>query len=237
MGVRCIDLRVGEGLKLRHGKVELTGNLGDIVKVMDEFLAAHPSETIMFQAKWDNEPYSDENRSRTATEVAKLLQNYPRALIRSSQPKLSECEGKMVLFNDNGQGAWAPESVPFAVNVEGEGDLDRQWDGMKKTVEQMQSCSNIQDGRFCDLWCCAESLHNWSDPLDVITGKKEVTRPQTFADRVNPQLFRWLTTHRCGAEDAQRRSGRLGRVNVDFAERNLVHEIVLWNFDNGFLSF
>lgn len=53
-GVRYVDLRVGEGKRMRHGKVELRGELGDCLNEIDYFLKENSSEAVLVHIMWDH---------------------------------------------------------------------------------------------------------------------------------------------------------------------------------------
>ncbi|KAG9571061.1 hypothetical protein KCU71_g731, partial [Aureobasidium melanogenum] len=209
MGVRSFDFRVGPGLQLRHGLVELKGNLSDLVTVMSKWLDEHDHETILFQAKWDQEPYTDENRQSAATEVNNLLSNYPRAMVQTEQPRLSDCVGRLVLYNDNGIGAWKPATFsPPPVNNTKSGEVEQHCEGVIFTLESMLSQLDVENKLFMDVWCNAESLSkSWR------TGNK----PVVFAEHLKPILLSWLTDHRGGIHNEGRKA-RLGRINLDFVD-------------------
>lgn len=226
MGVRSIDLRVGSRLRLRHGKADLNGELGAVAKVMSEFLDSHSGETIMFQAKWDwwDDTHPNSEQNGTPGKVKELVQSYPRGLVLDSQPKLSECIGKMVLFNDDGTGAWQPK-LGAGNWPEGQGNDDREklWDEVQKRLAWVPTNTNLEDGLWWGVSCCSQTLDRWGSWFKVSTGQLEVTRPFKFAEYVNPRALDWLIDNRS--------PGRLGRVTMDFAEAGLVHELVLRNFD------
>ncbi|MCJ1387872.1 hypothetical protein MMC18_000715 [Xylographa bjoerkii] len=237
MGVRSIDLRVGKDNTLRHGKVQLTGKLDDVLGEMDHFLADHPSETILFQAKWDDEPYSEDNKAMAAKNVVAALGKYRRAMVQGTQPKLSECVGKMVWYSDDSLGGtWAPMLAdPGKITNQGSGDVEIQASRVKQQAAAFLDHLDIKDGKYCDIWVSSQTLDNWNNWVKVITGQLEVTRPGVMAAYVNPKMYEWLSQNRRGRQDRQARKGRLGRVIVDYAEYTLVHEVVQWNFDGGFL--
>lgn len=233
MGVRSIDLRVGKGLGLRHGKATLTGNVRDILHIMNEWLDQHPNETIMFQAKWD---YWEEDRhpdqELAPEQINDLIRNeFPaRGLVLDQQPKLSECIGKMVLFNDNGSGAFSLKG-PEAPRTELPEDFDvieRHWVHVQNVLEwALQSSSSASPVDYYEIPCAQQSLDklenlNFSNFFSNVTN---VRRPVDFAENINPRLSGWLleNIHRKG-------EARLGRVYMDFVEPGLVKNVLFWNF-------
>ncbi|GIJ92587.1 hypothetical protein Asppvi_001865 [Aspergillus pseudoviridinutans] len=233
MGVRSIDLRIGKDLVLRHGKVTLQGHLRDALHTMHEWLDQHPNETIMFQAKWDywgddRQPDQDKAPGQVNDMIRKEFS--ARGLVLDQQPKLSECIGKMVLFNDNGAGAF-PLKGPEAPRTDLPGDMDvidAHWVHIQRVLEwALGTSSPANQGDYYEIPCAQQSL----DKLENLTLDNlwnditNVKRPIDFANVINPRLCDWLlgNIHRRG-------EGRLGRVYVDFANPDLVKAILLWNF-------
>ncbi|KAI9772608.1 MAG: hypothetical protein M1839_002421 [Geoglossum umbratile] len=224
MGVRCFDLRIGVGLHLRHGLVPLSGYLRDVLNVMSQFLDAHPSETIMFQAKRDQN--GAPGAESAPHEVRELVRSYPRGQVLDAQPTLADCIGKMVLYHDGGVGAWKPcESDGVRPTGQGRNDLEERWDQVQKHLEWVTTNRKIDDGLWWTVSCAAETISRWNteSKLKVVIGLVEITRPFAFANYLIPLTLDWLVHHRG--------QGTLGRVELDFASDQIVHEILLWNFD------
>ncbi|KAJ5175566.1 uncharacterized protein N7482_001443 [Penicillium canariense] len=233
MGVRSIDLRIGKDLGLRHGKVTLQGNLRDALHIMSEWLDNHPNETIMFQAKWDY--WGDDrqpDQDHAPGQVNDLIQKefWARGLVLDQQPKLSECIGKMVLFNDNGAGAF-PLKGPEAPRTELSADMDvidAHWIHVQRVLEwASRTSSPANQGEYYEIPCAQQSLDKLENlSLNNLWGNiTSVKRPIDFATVINLRLHDWLLRNIHG-----RGEGRLGRVYVDFAEPNLVKATLLWNF-------
>lgn len=228
MGVRSLDFRLGGSGKLRHGKAELFGELRDVLGTMAAFLDAHPNETIMFQAKWDLWDGTDPPPTDAGTPefVRSMIQEYPRGLVLTVQPKLSDCVGKMVLFNDDGKGAWSPKNggdVKWPAGGQGNNDVTKFWDEVGKNLAFVPTNTDIHDGVWYNISLCSQTLDNWANWAPVISGQLEVTRPFKFSEYVNPRALNWLKE--------RPQPGRFGRIVMDFAEHELVHEVVLRNFD------
>lgn len=235
MGIRSIDLRIGKQLRMRHGLIELVGHVRDVLRVMSEFLDAHPQETIMFQAKWDywqDDRQPDEDLAPGQLKDLINTEFSARGLILMEQPALSECIGKMVLFHDGGKGAWEPkESAVPCLDRDKYGnlpDVEGHWRSLQMALDFIPQQRDVYDGKYYQVPCASQSLDrldnhknmSWKECWDALW---KITRPCTYADYINPRVFNWMRDNRD--------KGRLGRVMLDFAEPVLVQEIILWNFD------
>ena len=99
-GVRYLDFRYGDDLRMRHGQMELPGTLPECLKVVSDFLDAHPQETVVVMAKWDkwafitndkfNEPYS------VHTAADKAFTDLTRFQDVASKPQLKNVRGKFI---------------------------------------------------------------------------------------------------------------------------------------------
>ena len=54
-GIRLLDFRVEFNGKLSHGVARLNGNLYEEIRVVANFLEAHPGETVLVSVKWELE--------------------------------------------------------------------------------------------------------------------------------------------------------------------------------------
>lgn len=107
-GIRYIDLRVGEGWTMRHGRVGLPGTLFTVLAVIQDFLRGNPSETVLLQVKWDHESFLTGERKpdppNFARDLAGILANIFGEYLDVARevPTLSQARGKLVLANDRG---------------------------------------------------------------------------------------------------------------------------------------
>jgi len=109
-GVRCIDLRIGDGWTLRHGRVGLPGIIFTACAGIRDFLKANPSETVLLQAKWDLESFLTSNRKpeppnfgRDLRDVLKNIFGDYIDLKEQESPTLGQARGKVVLCNERSQ--------------------------------------------------------------------------------------------------------------------------------------
>ncbi|KAK6338327.1 hypothetical protein TWF730_002390 [Orbilia blumenaviensis] len=108
-GARFLDLRYGDDLKMRHGQIELPGNLRECIRVVTDFLDTHPRETVVVIAKWDKWGYGNNEEfvedEGTRAQVTRLFADSPRFLDTSTVPTLRECRGKFIRKLE-GRGNW-----------------------------------------------------------------------------------------------------------------------------------
>ncbi|KAF7347074.1 PLC-like phosphodiesterase [Mycena venus] len=85
LGVRFVDLRVGTGMKMVHGRSDLTRDLWGVMDELTGFLRDHPSETVIVSVKW-----SERRLWGNSTAVG--------TLVHTTIPTLDEVRGKMILL-------------------------------------------------------------------------------------------------------------------------------------------
>ena len=95
-GVRFFDIRLGfkKGkLGIYHGFLYQKVTFDDVIKVCKDFLAAHPTETILMSIK-------HEHGDSVTTAVVEKIQEEPSLwYTANSNPTLGQVRGKIVLFN------------------------------------------------------------------------------------------------------------------------------------------
>jgi hypothetical protein len=107
-GIRYLDFRYGKDLRMRHGQLKLPGTLGECVKVVADFLASHPNETVIVMAKWDvwdfitDAGHDEPDETREAAN--KVFKDLGCFWDFTTIPKLQECRGK-ILRKREGAGA------------------------------------------------------------------------------------------------------------------------------------
>lgn len=109
-GVRYIDLRIGEGWTLRHGRVGLPGTIFTAGAGIRDFLKTKPSETVLLQTKWDQDSFLNGNRKtdppnfgRGLRDVLKNIFSDYVDLKKQEWPTLGQARGKVVLCNERSQ--------------------------------------------------------------------------------------------------------------------------------------
>ncbi|MGW8766443.1 phosphatidylinositol-specific phospholipase C [Streptomyces sp. NPDC055815] len=104
-GVRFLDVRcrvTGGSFAIHHGASYQNMMFGDVLVACRDFLAAHPSETVLMRVKQE---YSEESDATFRAVFDDYLDNRGwRSLFRigDSLPLLGEARGRVVLLADNG---------------------------------------------------------------------------------------------------------------------------------------
>lgn len=141
-GVRYIDLRLGEGWTLRHGRVGLPGTIFTVGAAIRDFLKANPSETVLLQAKWDHESFLTGNRKpeppNLGCDLREVLKNIFGDYVDLQQhasPTLGQARGKVVLCNERSQ------FHGRGLAVQASSDLQAIWDndGIKGVLKAPDS--------------------------------------------------------------------------------------------------
>ena len=99
-GVRYFDFRYGDDLRMRHGQLELPGKLPECLKIVSDFLGAHPQETIIVMAKWDKWAFITNagfDEPKTVRETAdKAFTDLTCFQDVTSTPQLKNVRGKII---------------------------------------------------------------------------------------------------------------------------------------------
>ncbi|MEU9864263.1 phosphatidylinositol-specific phospholipase C [Streptomyces sp. NPDC047971] len=104
-GIRFLDIRcrvTGGSFAIHHGASYQKMMFGDVLIACRDFLAAHPSETVLMRVKQE---YSSDSDATFRAIFDDYLNNRGwRSLIRigDTVPTLGEARGKVVLIADNG---------------------------------------------------------------------------------------------------------------------------------------
>ena len=104
-GIRFLDVRcriTGDSFAIHHGAFYQNLMFGDVLIACRDFLAAHPSETVLMRVKQE---YSQESDAAFRRIFDIYLDNKgwrPLFCIGDGLPTLGEARGKVVLIGDNG---------------------------------------------------------------------------------------------------------------------------------------
>ncbi|MGW2018692.1 phosphatidylinositol-specific phospholipase C [Streptomyces sp. NPDC001927] len=104
-GIRFLDVRcrvTGGSFAIHHGASYQNMMFGDVLIACRDFLAAHPSETVLMRVKQE---YSSDSDATFGAVFTDYLDNRGwRSLFRigDTVPTLGEARGKVVLIADNG---------------------------------------------------------------------------------------------------------------------------------------
>ncbi|MCJ0873633.1 phosphatidylinositol-specific phospholipase C [Streptomyces sp. AP-93] len=195
-GIRFLDVRcrvTGGSFAIHHGAYYQNLMFGDVLAACWNFLAAHPSETVLMRLKQE---YSEENNATFRAVFDDYLNNRgwsPLFKIADSLPTLGQVRGKVLLLPDNG-------GLPGGLRY-GDGNVfDIQDDYMAEPFAKRGKIENHfrkavqQPGRF---------FMNYTSTAAALP-------PRWNSDRLNPQVHAFVD----GSELAGRTG--LGIVPMDF---------------------
>lgn len=229
MGVRAFDFRLGPGLHLRHGRMALTQSLPDTLQVIHNFLAEHPHESVLIQAKWNmkelimGKPLPPPADLRHQIEA--LFFSYSSAYTSILPPTLDSAGGKMLLKGGEGErGLLRPQKHFSSAPIAAAEPRERRWREVDQTLDWIIYNGDTTDGIWYNVGLCDFYVaNNWKD---VLTGSKAaLIYPREFAEYENPRLIKYLD-EKC----SRSRRYRLGAVKMDFVYEELVQKLILTNF-------
>lgn len=229
-GYRYLDIRLGadgERLKLMHGFTnckegplpwDKTLYLESVIDQCAGFLAAHPTECILFAVKQE---HGEESTEEFAALLDSAFQPYSEYLLETDTiPLLSEARGKIVLFRRYGEadGSGTPAGIPL---------LWKNQDGTAFITPTYEDADNfsytlrVQDRYEYDIetkWAAFnEGLGGGDLCLDFLStkGKLAYGHPYWFARTLNKRLLQ--------ADLRKAESGAV--IIVDFADAVLAEKI------------
>ncbi|MET9436238.1 phosphatidylinositol-specific phospholipase C [Streptomyces sp. NPDC006551] len=103
-GIRFLDVRcrvTGDSLAIHHGAYYQNLMFGDILVACRDFLAAHPSETVLMRVKQEYSEDSDATFRRIFDHYLDVRGWRPLFRIGDGLPSLGEARGRVVLLADN----------------------------------------------------------------------------------------------------------------------------------------
>lgn len=104
-GIRFLDIRcrvTGDSFAIHHGAFYQNQMFGDVLIACRDFLAAHPSETVLMRVKQEYSEDSDATFRRIFDLYLDAKGWRPLFRIGDGLPTLGEARGKVVLLADNG---------------------------------------------------------------------------------------------------------------------------------------
>ncbi|WP_123453963.1 phosphatidylinositol-specific phospholipase C [Streptomyces sp. PanSC19] len=104
-GVRFLDVRcrvTGGSLAIHHGASYQNMMFGDVLVACRDFLAAHPSETVLMRVKQEYSEESDATFRAVFDDYLDRRGWRPLFRIGDALPLLGEARGRVVLLADNG---------------------------------------------------------------------------------------------------------------------------------------
>ncbi|KAF3187370.1 hypothetical protein TWF788_002288 [Orbilia oligospora] len=220
-GIRFFDLRVGSAsdpLKLRHGMLELEGRAGDVFKNFQDFLATHPSETVLCSIKWDYEGSGQPSDFESILESLFNDGNHGNWYTSTTLPKLDDARGKIVLLRRYSG------NLGFYMDVSNNTPDHTDSTGQFR-VQDLYSPSTLPNGtpNYNRKWNVVESFLNShqsfnSSQLSLnflsavnIEGINVIYKPAVWANEINARMQTWLDT-------IESQTANLGIVAMDFPD-------------------
>ncbi|MEV8456429.1 phosphatidylinositol-specific phospholipase C [Streptomyces sp. NPDC052095] len=209
-GIRFLDVRcriTGGSFAIHHGASYQNLMFGDVLGACWDFLAAHPTETVLMRVKQE---YSEESDAAFRAVFDDYLDNRgwrPLFRIGSSLPSLGEARGKVVLLADNGGLPGVRYADPELFDIQDD-YMAEPFAKYPKIEDQFRRAAGQPGKLFMNYVSTAALLP-----------------PRWNADRLNPQVHSFLD----GAE-ASGWTG-LGIVPLDFpaTRSGLVESLIRHN--------
>ena len=177
-GIRCLDFRYGDDLRMRHGQVELPGKLPECLQIVSVFLDAHPQETVIVMAKWDkwgfitNEGIREPDATRTAAD--KAFTNLTRFQDVTSTPRLKDVRGKIIRKKDGSSTQGLDFDAAKRDSMYSKPTYNRPQYQLSKDLSSEENTWAERLYAISGVWAQAEHRLNWI--RDV--------RPQALAEAV-----------------------------------------------------
>ena len=186
-GLRVFDMRTrhkDNKLRMHHGIIDQPTYFDDVLRDIDAFLAANPTETVLFRLKATNS--SGNTRSYTET-LDEYLANHGarRYTGNSDNPTLDEIRGKFVIMQEFSGGDYG---IPYGnLDIQDEFSLTTNWDLYDKWLAVKNHINKATNGNRNTIYMNYLSGANGSFPYFVASGHSS---PGTGA----PRLATGLTT-------------------------------------------
>jgi 1-phosphatidylinositol phosphodiesterase len=192
-GIRVFDMRtrhINNGLRMHHGIIAQDTYFNDVLNDIDGFLAANPSETVLFRLRTE---HTSENNTESYTQTLNkylAAKGAKRWTPTNSNPTLDEIRGKFVILQEFS--GYAPDGKPYGLSY---GAIDKQddyamstnWALYDKWTAVKNHLNKSKNGNRNTIYMNYLSGANGSFPYFVVSGHSS---PGTSA----PRLATGLTT-------------------------------------------
>ncbi|HDU6904859.1 TPA: phosphatidylinositol-specific phospholipase C [Listeria monocytogenes] len=102
-GIRYIDIRAKDNLKIYHGPIFLNASLSGVLETITQFLKKNPKETIIMRLK--DEQNSNDSFDYRIQPLINIYKDYfyttPRTDTSNKIPTLKDVRGKILLLSEN----------------------------------------------------------------------------------------------------------------------------------------
>ncbi|MFJ9434372.1 phosphatidylinositol-specific phospholipase C [Streptomyces sp. NPDC101490] len=194
-GVRFLDVRcrvTGGSFAIHHGASYQNMMFGDVLGACRDFLAAHPSETVLMRVKQEHSEESDATFRAVFDDYLDVRGWRSLFRIGDTVPLLGEARGRIVLIADNG------------------GLPGLKW-GDRSALALQDDWNALPDPKYAKIEAHFRAAVERPGPLYVnFVSTSAYLPPRWNSDRLNPRVHGWL--------DSAAASGTkgLGVVPLDF---------------------
>jgi 1-phosphatidylinositol phosphodiesterase len=235
-GVRVLDIRcrrIDNQFAIHHGFVYQHANFDDVLTTVTQFLAQHPSETVLMRL---SEEYDAANSSLSFGQIFANYVNKPaynQYFWKDSNPNptLAATRGKLVIFNNfsgNNFGLnYGSIDKQDDYNVGTNWDLYSKWSKVKNQINHANASNAATSGFFMNYL----SASGGSFPYFIVSGHSS---PGTSA----PRLATGLTTPgwRSSYPDFPRVNCFIGICTIAFEGTNTLTANYIANNRPGFVG-
>lgn len=200
-GIRYLDLRVSDNLRIVHSFVPQHSNFFEVLCTIREFLTDHSSETVLVRVKPEHTP----NAYQIQDDIAEIVLNYDDVLDSIETQTLTDVRGKVILVQKN------EFKLGIKVtNTDGPKDykvfnIERKKRRIEKHLEEA--------GKKCG----EDLMLSYSSGTGLNYLRYDL-RPPVIAKQINPWLNNYLKT-------SLKNSACLGIIAMDFPGTDLIKTI------------
>ncbi|UTW49939.1 phosphatidylinositol-specific phospholipase C domain-containing protein [Bacterioplanoides sp. SCSIO 12839] len=231
-GVRVFDMRtrhINDTFRMHHGIIAQDTYFDDVLKDIDGFLEAHPTETVLFRLRSEHTP---ENNTRS---YAETLEEYlaehggKRWVPTNNNPTLNEIRGKFVILQEFSGGTYGLSYG--AIDKQDDYKLDTNWDLYDKWIAVKDHMEKSESGSRDTLYMNYLSGAGGSFPYFVASGHSS---PDTSAPRLATGLTTpgWANSY----PDFPRTSCFIGICTISFEGTNTLTADYIANGQAGFVG-
>jgi len=172
-GVRALDIRCRhyyDTFTIHHGFVYQNANFDDVLSTVQQFLQAHPNETVLMRVK---EEYNAEGTTRAFDDTFTMYKQRYGGLFwnyNSANPTLDQVRGKIVVLQNFS--AKQQVGIPWGnLNIQDNYQLGTNWDLYNKWTSVKQQLGNATYGDMNRIYVNFLSGAVGSFPYFVASGK------------------------------------------------------------------
>ncbi len=195
-GVRYIDVRcrhLDNGFQIYHGPIFEQLTFDDVLATLDDFLTAHPTETVIVSIK---EESTAEGATRSFADTFQSYVDPERWYLGAAVPTLGDVRGKLVLLRRF--------AAPTTLGI----DASTWADNTTFSITDPDASLRVQDAYKVtstdDKWTAITKLFDEAKTgtgtlyLDYTSGYEThggLPDPPSVANAINPQLDAYLAAH------------------------------------------